>query len=282
MPDAAADAEDRREQADPAGHLLARELVADDAEGEREDAAADALDEAGRDQHAAASWRQRRQQGAGGEDDQGPEQQPLLAVHVAEPAEDRGADRGGEQVAGEQPGDPGLGRVRGRAASSAAPAPPASSASRRRSRRARARRGSRSGACGPWTSSAEAAPRRYGTPLEQSQYSSGMTIPVTAQPCWSELDAEGKRATAAARRGGGVRRATDSTRRCPRSPPRRARAWAASTASSPPSAICSPRSWSSDSRKSSAGAERGAGERRRPVGGADRAALDARRAPGRR
>ena len=46
-PDAAADAEDRREQADAARHLLVRELVADDPEGEREDAAADALDEAG-------------------------------------------------------------------------------------------------------------------------------------------------------------------------------------------------------------------------------------------
>ena len=47
-------------------------------------------------------------QGAEGEDDERPEQQPLLAVHVAEPADDRGADRGGEQVAGEEPGDPGL------------------------------------------------------------------------------------------------------------------------------------------------------------------------------
>ena len=60
MPSAAADAEDRREQADPAGDLLARELVADDAVGEREDAAAGALDEAGGDQ-------QRQRAGDGGE-----------------------------------------------------------------------------------------------------------------------------------------------------------------------------------------------------------------------
>ena len=49
-----ADAEDRREQADAAGHLLARELVADDPEREREDPAGGALDEA-RDDDAAPS-----------------------------------------------------------------------------------------------------------------------------------------------------------------------------------------------------------------------------------
>ena len=42
---AAADAEQRRHQADPGGHPLARELVADDPEGEREDAARGALDD---------------------------------------------------------------------------------------------------------------------------------------------------------------------------------------------------------------------------------------------
>ena len=49
------------------GHPLARELVADDPEGEREDAAADALDDAGDDQHARASG-ERGEQRAGGED----------------------------------------------------------------------------------------------------------------------------------------------------------------------------------------------------------------------
>ena len=52
-PDAGADAEDRREQADAARHLLARELVADDPEREREDPAARALDEAGDDSTAS-------------------------------------------------------------------------------------------------------------------------------------------------------------------------------------------------------------------------------------
>ena len=51
------------------------------------------------------------EQRAGGEDDERPEEDVLLAEHVAEPAEDRGADRGREQVAGQQPGDAGLGRV---------------------------------------------------------------------------------------------------------------------------------------------------------------------------
>ena len=107
-PDAAADPEDRREQADPAGHLLGGKLIADDAESKREDPAGHALEKRAaisRDKRA----RYRPQQGAEGEYDQGPEQQPLLAVHVTEAADDRGSDRGGEQVAGEQPGDAGLG-----------------------------------------------------------------------------------------------------------------------------------------------------------------------------
>jgi len=109
-PRAAADAEDRREQTDPSRHLLARELVADDAEGEREDAAGDALDDARRDQHRQRG-RHGGEQGAEDEDGEGPEEQLLLAVHVAEAADDRGADRGGQQVAGEQPGDARLGGV---------------------------------------------------------------------------------------------------------------------------------------------------------------------------
>src|SRR5689334_25346397 len=42
--EAAAGAEDRREERNRAGHALPRELVADDPEGEREYGAADALD----------------------------------------------------------------------------------------------------------------------------------------------------------------------------------------------------------------------------------------------
>ena len=48
---AAADAEGGRDQADARGDLLARELVADDREAEREDAAAGALEHPARDQH---------------------------------------------------------------------------------------------------------------------------------------------------------------------------------------------------------------------------------------
>ena len=43
--------------------------------------------------------------------DERPDEQALLAVHVAEPADDRGADGGREQVRGEDPGDPVLGGV---------------------------------------------------------------------------------------------------------------------------------------------------------------------------
>src|SRR4029079_17905953 len=45
-PEAAADAEDRGDRPDPAADLLARELVEDDREREREDRAAEALDAA--------------------------------------------------------------------------------------------------------------------------------------------------------------------------------------------------------------------------------------------
>ncbi len=50
----AADAEDRGEEPDAARHALARELVTDDPEGQREDAAARALDDAP-DDHRACS-----------------------------------------------------------------------------------------------------------------------------------------------------------------------------------------------------------------------------------
>ena len=53
--DAAADAEDGADDAQPGGHPLGRERVADDPEGEREDAARDALDHAAGDQHARSS-----------------------------------------------------------------------------------------------------------------------------------------------------------------------------------------------------------------------------------
>src|SRR5207237_5475215 len=49
-PEAAADAEDRRDQPDPDADLLARKLVADDREAEREDGAAGAGERAEADQ----------------------------------------------------------------------------------------------------------------------------------------------------------------------------------------------------------------------------------------
>ena len=88
----------------------AGELVADDPEGQREDAAAGALDDAP-DDHRDQRRRQRRDHGADAEDAQRDQQQALLAVHVAEPADDRGRHRRRQQVAGQQPRHPGLGGV---------------------------------------------------------------------------------------------------------------------------------------------------------------------------
>ena len=110
-PHPAADAEDRREQADPAGHLVSWKLIPDYPEREWEDPARRTLDEAGdddRDQRARHGANHR----ADGEDEEGPKEQALLAVHVAEASDDRGADGGCEQVTGEQPRDPGLRRVK--------------------------------------------------------------------------------------------------------------------------------------------------------------------------
>ena len=54
---------------------------------------------------------ERADQVARAEQQQREQQQALLAVHVAEPAEDRRRDRGGEQERRQQPGDVGRGRV---------------------------------------------------------------------------------------------------------------------------------------------------------------------------
>ena len=104
QPGAAADAEGRGDQADAARDLLARELVADDPEAEREDAAAGALQDAAEDDDLEAGA-ERGDDRAGGEQRERDDEQPALAEHVAEAAEDRRADRGGEQVARDRPGD---------------------------------------------------------------------------------------------------------------------------------------------------------------------------------
>ena len=83
---------------------LARELVADDAEAEREDAAARALHDAAGDDDLEACA-ERRDDGAGGEDHERDHEQAPLAEHVAEAAEDRREDRRRDQVAGERPRD---------------------------------------------------------------------------------------------------------------------------------------------------------------------------------
>ena len=111
--DARADAEDRRQQADAAGDLLARELVADDAEREREDAAGGALDEARDDDQRRASSRRppssvpaARITSVTSSRRSLPYMSPRRPM-IAVPTD---AD---EQVGGQQPGDAGLGRVQG-------------------------------------------------------------------------------------------------------------------------------------------------------------------------
>src|SRR6266571_745336 len=79
-------------------------LVPGDRERQREDAARHSLDDAGHDQDRQRTG-QRPEQSSGGKSQQGPHQQPLLTVHVAELADDRRTDRGREQEPSQQPGD---------------------------------------------------------------------------------------------------------------------------------------------------------------------------------
>jgi hypothetical protein len=107
-PDAATDAEHGRDRPDARRDLLARELVADDPDGEREDAAAEAGDRAPGD-HDDQRVGQRGDDRAAAEQAQADEQPALLAVHVAEAADDRRGHRGGQQEGRQQPGR--VGRV---------------------------------------------------------------------------------------------------------------------------------------------------------------------------
>jgi hypothetical protein len=84
----AADAEDGRDGADRRPHLLRRELVLDDREGEREDRGAAALEDAKADQHADVPGDD-RPEAAGEEDAEADQEHSLLAVLVAELAEER-------------------------------------------------------------------------------------------------------------------------------------------------------------------------------------------------
>ena len=110
QPDAAADAEDRADDAQPAGDLVARERVAHDPEREREDAAGDALQNPPGDQDLDRA-RQRVDHGAHREQDEHHGQHPALAVEVAELADDRRRDRRRDEEAGQDPGDRVLRRV---------------------------------------------------------------------------------------------------------------------------------------------------------------------------
>jgi hypothetical protein len=98
------DTENRREQPDAAGDLLARKLIADDPEGEREDAAGGSL-ERSTDDHERQRAGDRGQKRAERQDHQRPQQNALLAVHVAEATKDRGADRGSEEIRRQDPRD---------------------------------------------------------------------------------------------------------------------------------------------------------------------------------
>ena len=104
--DAAADPERGGHQPDRSGDPVGRELVPDNPETEGEDSAADALEDAARDDGGNAVS-EGRDRGAGGEDEEGDDEQPAFAEHVSESPEDRCEDGGRDQVAGQDPGDAG-------------------------------------------------------------------------------------------------------------------------------------------------------------------------------
>ena len=123
-----------RDQPDPGADALARELVADDPERQREDRPGDALDGATGDEHLDRV-RQRADERADAEGAEHVDEHALLAEHVAEAADDRRGDRGAEQVDGEHPGDRRRRRAQGRAGCRAARGRPSSATARRRGRR---------------------------------------------------------------------------------------------------------------------------------------------------
>jgi hypothetical protein len=106
----AADAEDRGDHAHSRAHLLARELVVDDRERQREDGAAEPLQRAERDQRPDVPGEDRGD-AADEEEPEADEQEALLAVLVAELADDRRGDRHHEQERGQEPRCPGGRRV---------------------------------------------------------------------------------------------------------------------------------------------------------------------------
>ena len=90
--EAAAHSEDGGQDADRDAHVAARQLVSDDADGERQDASGSALEHAREDE----DWKTRRkrgQQGAGGQYEEHHQQHPPFADHVPQPAQDGGQYR---------------------------------------------------------------------------------------------------------------------------------------------------------------------------------------------
>ncbi len=108
--EASPDGGERRQRPHCAGHFPGRELIPDDAESDGHHPAANALDHPGHDQHADRG-RDRRQRRAHGQGDEGGDEDPFLADHVAHPAEDRRHHRRRQQVGGQHPGDGSLGRM---------------------------------------------------------------------------------------------------------------------------------------------------------------------------
>ena len=109
-PEPSADPEHRREEPDPDLHPVGRELVADDAEAEREDRACGAGDDAEQDQRPDVRSR-RAADATDQERHERQDEQPLLAVAVAELAEDRREHGRRQEKARHHPRDPRRRRV---------------------------------------------------------------------------------------------------------------------------------------------------------------------------
>ena len=134
-PEAAADAEHGREQADPDLDLLGRELVADDREAEREERATGARDDAKCDQRPDAP-RERCSQAAGEEEPEADEQHPLLPELVAQLAEEQGSSPQRRRGSRSAPTSSTRCSRRTPPGTSQAPGRPSSAAARTRCRRA--------------------------------------------------------------------------------------------------------------------------------------------------
>ena len=101
-PETAADRENRRDERDPVRNALARELVADDPVGEREDRACGALNDP-RDEHEADRRRKPGDRRPDRQQNEHDDERALLAEHVAETAGDRREHRSAEEIRRQDP-----------------------------------------------------------------------------------------------------------------------------------------------------------------------------------